>query len=103
MATDPAFKAQVRSDYDAAQRVTIEGIPTWDRGTEQRFHLWFAYPNGEGGLSWGDDASVSSSLERAAFRLAKARNVSEIYIRKRYHNGRPASEATPIEKVFVFI
>lgn len=100
MTVNPEFKAQVHADYAAAERVTIEGVPAWDKDTEQRFHLWFAYPSGAG-FSWGDEAFTFSSIERAAYRLARARGVKEIYIRKRYHHGRPTSEATPIEKVFV--
>ena len=86
--TSPAFLHQVV----AYERATA--------GEERRFHLLFAYISPRGCVSSGDQVVLACSIGQAAVRIAQERGVSQLFVRKRFYSGKPASEADLINTVF---
>lgn len=69
-------------------------------GQQQRFHLLFRYEVRPGHGSSGEQVVIAASLQEAAERIMRERGISSLRVRKRFHFGRPASEANIIERDF---
>ncbi|MCT4492729.1 hypothetical protein [Bosea minatitlanensis] len=78
----------------------VVGYEAADAGEVRRFHLLFAYIGQRGTVASGDQVVMARDLGQAAVRIARERGVSQLFVRKRFFSGRPASEAEQVNVVF---
>lgn len=71
-----------------------------DAGGDRRFHLLFAYINERGTVSSGEQVVMARDLGQAAVRIAQERGVDQLFVRKRFLSGKPASQAELYNRVF---
>ncbi len=68
----------------------------------RRYHLLFTYEK-NGKRSSGEEIVFAPDVAQAAVQIARLRDVSELFVLKRYFSGRPASAAEIIDCTYEIV